>query len=147
MKFKSRLINIKNKNNIIMIVGICPGNQKRSYQTNEVFHGNRTGDFIENLIKDIPNIYLTNVFNYKRIKKLSKEEIEFGSKELKKEIKKIKPKKIICLGLISKEVINNIVDSTKIKIINLRHPSYILRFNNNIKKYKEEFKKELLNEN
>lgn len=146
-KFKSRKINIQNKNKIIMIIGICPGKQRKNNSNFEVFHGNRTGDFIENIIKNKKNIYLTNILNYTHKSTLSNREIELAKLKLRIKINIIKPIKIICLGNTVKKILLSMINEEKVKCIFLEHPSFILRFNKDIENYKNKFEKELENEN
>ncbi len=143
IKFKTRWINKINNKEPIMIVGICPGKQRKNKQNQLVFSGNRTGDFIEKILKNGTNIYLTNIFNYLIDKKITLEIVQNGLEELRDDILTLKPYRIIALGNFA---YNYCKEITNISIIKLYHPSYILRFNKNKMEYIKKFNK-LLNEN
>jgi uracil-DNA glycosylase len=118
---------------------MCPGKQRRRDRNHEVFHGNRTGDLVEEVVGDYGNVFLTNVFNYWTHGKIKKEIILLGMKELKEDIKFFEPQKIICLGNFAFDKVCSI-EGLKMTIIKLPHPSYILRFNKDIENYKERLK-------
>lgn len=144
-------------NNCTMIVGMCPGRQRKKDQNLEVFHGNRTGDLIEKAIKGLHNIYLTNVFNTycpgAQMKDL-KEVIEEGIQDLTAAIKNLKPKKIICLGSVaSKGVQGALKHAEKAfsdlkhpmpEVVTVQHPSYVIRFNKGVEAHVEKIRKEAM---
>ena len=94
MKFKNKLINIIQ--NPIFIIGINPGKQRKMEQTNIVWEGNKSSDLLLNIIQNINNLFLTNLYNYQN-KNISLY-INKGLQELNNNIQKYKPFKIICLG-------------------------------------------------
>lgn len=130
-------VSIGELNRPVFIVGQCPGKQRKKDKNCEVFYGNRTGDFIRDILKDKTNIYLTNVFNY-YVDKIDKEIIDKGLKELLNDVLTYNPQKIICLGNFSFDCISKVVKNRE--VFRLVHPSFILRFN----KDKEKYKKQLL---
>lgn len=140
IKYQKREINVKK--NPIMIIGMCPGRVRKGEDL-IVFHGNRTGDFIEEIIKPYDNLVLTNIFNYYVDGKPSEEIIENGKKQLAADIEHYKPMLIICLGHFA---FNNLPElKTHTVITKVTHPSWFLRFNKNKEEYKKMFR-ELLNE-
>lgn len=144
IKFKTRNINITK--NPIFIIGQCPGNQRKADSNKQVFHANRTGDFIEKIIKNKKNIYLTNLFNYLIDGDITDEIIKKGLSELIKDIKKYKPRKLIVLGNIAFNAINKSTSAyTTLPITSMRHPSFILRFNKDKRWYKTRLLKEIGN--
>ena len=96
--FKPREINVTN--NPVFIIGMSPGKQRRKDCNKEVFHGNRTGDFVEQIIEieGINNIFLTNVLNFTVGEPIKEKYIKDGLEELSDDLKRLKPYKVICLG-------------------------------------------------
>ena len=137
MKFKTK--KTSELLNPIFIVGINPGKQRREFKTKIVWEGNKSGDYINNLIKSIPNLYLTNICNFS---KLNNKNIYKGLLKLTYDILYYSPIKIVCLGNIPTYCCSkiNILD---IKIVSLKHPSYILRFNKNKRQYEQKLLREL----
>lgn len=114
-----------------MIVGQNPGRQREGQQNCQVFHGNRTGDLVEEAIEGLTNIILTNACNYQ----LPHEQgMDYeGWAELRYLIQKHEPRKVICLG----EVAYNVVLRQRIKglkIVKMVHPSWVNRFNHGDRK-------------
>jgi uracil-DNA glycosylase len=138
-EFKPKEYNIINKENIIFIVGMCPGKQRKKDKTNIAWEGNKSGDFLTKIIKDYKNLYLTNIFNTYSVDKIETETIEKGKKQLLNDINLLKPKKIICLGDFAFSTVMNF-NLKDIHIIKLKHPSYILRFNGKQEEYINQFK-------
>ena len=132
-KYKTRLIGDKNP---IFIIGMCPGRQRKRHKNFEVFHGNRTGDLIEKIVKD-KNVFLTNIINFRVKGRISKEDIEAGRQEFLNDIERLKPQKVICLGNFSYTAVSKWLKSMsrQIDVIKITHPSYILRFNKDIDIY------------
>ncbi len=143
MRFKS-YTHSKKDGKPIFIIGQCPGKQRKKDQTGLVFQGNRTGDLIQEVIKDFDNIHLTNIFNV-IVPKITPEVIQSGSEELLNEIKELNPSKVICLGKIAQSTVSKLVSENDLNlwIVNFQHPSYILRFNKNKEEYKARIKEEL----
>ena|SRR6478609_7162756 len=125
-----------------LIVGQCPGRQRREDTVDYVFHGNRTGDFIEMVIEGKKNIILTNVVNYYEVGKnflVNEKILQKGINELSSLIEKEKPYKIICLGNYAINAVKNLEPKNAI-IYAIEHPSYVLRFQKDVNKYTDFFK-------
>jgi hypothetical protein len=146
-KFETREHNIKEPENVTFIVGFCPGTQRKKDANKQVFHGNKTGDLVEKLIKGKQNIYLTNVFNvYLKEEKITSTIVKEGAEELRDDVVKYKPVKVIALGTVAADTVEKISNEKgmhKFKLVKLRHPSFVMRFKKGVKEYEEEFKKEL----
>lgn len=130
--FKAREIGMVNFEDVVMVVGMCPGRQRKKDVNCEVWHGNRSGDLMEEAVAGAKNLYLTNVFNYRTTRELkdSKTLIEKGVSELLSDIRRMKPVKIICMGNFAyNHVFELISPRSKIKIVKLPHPSFVIRFN------------------
>jgi uracil-DNA glycosylase family 4 len=123
----------------IMIVGMCPGRQRKGEQTHVVFEGNRTGDFIQSIIKDLDNVYMTNVFNFFIDEPPLMEVIETGKEVLRNDINQIKPSLILCLGNFAYKHTKSLFNPGEYQIKKITHPSYILRFNKDTETYKNKF--------
>lgn len=151
LKFKPREIGLsKTKFTATMIVGICPGHQRKKDQNLFVLSGNRIGDLVDEAIKNHNNIYMTNIFNdyYPEIKdkKYPETAVNEGKNQLVKNINRIQPKKIICLGTYALKHATECVKKCKVKrpsICMILHPSYIIRFNKDRNKWKQQLQKEL----
>lgn len=143
LEFKTRRIEIEDSP--VFICGMCPGRQRKNDQNREVFHGNRTGDLVEQVIKGKKNIFLTNVFNYRIDGKITKDIIRIGVLELRNELLKQKPYKVIALGNFAYEHVLELIKDTglHLNIVKLQHPSYILRFNKPKDLYIKQFLEEL----
>ncbi len=147
MKFQTRLLKPSKKKKV-MIVGMCPGRQRKRVKKVIVFHGNKTGDFVEEILKDQENIFLTNIFN-EYVDKIDDLIIQNGLFKLERDIENHKPEVIICLGRFAQKYVD------KMNIVNIRihfilHPSYIIRFGKDKNIYKESILKiikETQNEN
>jgi|SRR5205085_7637243 hypothetical protein len=123
-----------------IIVGECPGRQRQRNANNQVFHGNRTGDFIEALIEGKSNIILTNANNFPASQSTAQ-----GAFELLSLILKYQPKKVILLGRKARLALDLVIDPT-MRFFETKcfdHPSYRLRFNRNVEEYRQELLKEL----
>ena len=121
----------------IIIVGECPGRQRKKDTVDYCFHGNRTGDFIESVIEGKTNIILTNANQFPK-----KQDDIRGFLDLDLVIDSYHPVKIICLGQKAKRAMEHIGNIWGSEIVYLDHPSYRLRFNKDI----EDYKQQLLNE-
>jgi hypothetical protein len=121
-----------------MIVGECPGKQRKRDANNQVFHGNRTGDFIESIIEGKSNIILTNANNFPQTQSTLE-----GAVALHKLISVYRPAKIICLGRKAKRVLGFYVFPRDVNVKYFDHPSYRLRFNKNVDEYRQQLINEL----
>lgn len=128
-------------------MGERPGKQRKGEETFEAFHGNKTGDFIEGLVKDHGNIILTNAINYQEY---SGESIAYlqdeGLYELKNLIQRYEPKRIIALGKVARQSIQLLEDSqigslkpimAECYVFYLPHPSWVLRFRKDVGMYEK----------
>ncbi len=131
-KFEKKRIRVSSKP--IMIIGVKPGKQRMGERTYKVWEGNRSGDFINNIVKDLKNILLTNVCNYKDPTPPKR---TLGIYELISDIKINKPRKIICLGKHPFNIVKQYKLDEKFKTVKLLHPSYVLRFNKDVKNYRK----------
>jgi hypothetical protein len=120
------------------IIGQCPGRyikqQTTFYDWDDM---GRSGSFLNKIIKDIDNLYLTNIYHYP-ISKPSQKIILEGVMELAYDFIKYEPSKIVCLGNFAYDVMKKyfISDSIVDIVFKVEHPSYILRFNKDKDKYK-----------
>lgn len=114
---------------------MCPGKQRKRVKKKPVFHGNKTGDFVEEILKDEENIFLTNVFN-KYIDKITDTIISNGVYALQRDIEQQKPALIICMGRFAEKHIAKL-QIENIPIISIVHPSYIIRFGKDKNIYKQ----------
>lgn len=122
----------------VFIVGQCPGSQRSKDKNFKVFHGNRTGDFVEEVLQGKSNIYLTNAFNYYVWQEDDlKPYVETGYVELKADVDRLKPRKIVCLGTAAHKQVARL--KLGIPVITIKHPSYILRFSGDKSDYKKKF--------
>lgn len=141
-KFKPREVNIVNKKKVIMIVGETPGKPKKNSTNEYAWMEMRSGNFLRELVKDQKNLILTNSYNYYCETKHERPRAQvIGKLELMNLIMQYKPIKIIALGNFAYETLISL--PTKLNIIKLYHPSYILRFSRGIDAYKIKLLKEL----
>ena len=144
IKFKPREFGMKDKTKATFIVGLSPNKQRKKDTNGEVFHGNKIGDLVEESIKGKENIFLTNVTNtYVSDRELSAVDITKGLVELKEDLKKYKPKKVIALGASAAKQIEGLAkekDIVKFSLVKEQHPSYVLRFNKGVVEYKKKLK-------
>lgn len=131
-KVRPRLVNVSK--HPIMIVGQNPGHFRDGSTTGVAWDGNRSARLLDNVIEGIDNLVLTNVCNHPI---MSEENMVEGVNELRDDIIKYKPRKLICLGDISNKWVRMLFgDSKVLKIYNFQHPSYIARFNKDVEVYK-----------
>lgn len=137
MKFKDRYIEVTERP--CLIIGERPGKQRKNDQNGEVFHGNRSGDFIEKVIEGKTNIVLTNVQQvyYPGSLRLKGKEHSDGIVSLYNLISRVNPKLIICLGQYASQSLEMMPFQRDCKVISLPHPSWTLRFNKSQKPYHE----------
>lgn len=128
------------KENPIFVVGACPGKQREGCKTNIVWEGNRSGDYLFDLVKNKSNVFMTNVFNWYVVGKVNPQIIKDGKEELKQEIIKRNPIRVICLGNLAFQTVKSIMDEVENArpFLSLYHPSYILRFNKDQKEYEDQ---------
>lgn len=122
----------------IMVVGQNPGRQRKSAQTFTAWEGNRSGDFMQEIVKGIPGLYLTNVCNYQE---MTPERIEEGLSDLRAYYSENDVKKVVCLGLFAADHVKKA--GLPVDVI-MHHPSFVLRFNKGKENYKAALRKELL---
>lgn len=138
MLFKDRYIEVTERP--VIIVGERPGRQRPKDSNQECFHGNRTGDFVESVIDGMKNIILTNTQQeyYSGSLRLTGTEHVNGITALTALIRKVNPKRVICLGKYAHESVMNIVHFRQdCEVTSLPHPSWTLRFNKDKKVYYE----------
>ena len=117
----------------VFIIGISPGKQRKGNKNYIVWEGNRSGDFLFNSLKDINNLYFTNMSNYINP---TAEELYSGIRELRLDIAFYKPRLVILLGNKTLALCcTHIVPFHSINMCYFQHPSYILRFNKDKVKY------------
>lgn len=129
----------------ILIVGERPGKQRLGTAEQKAFHGNKSGDFIEEIIKDYGNIVITNAINFQETEFESLNDLILdGAYDLRQLIKKYEPKRIIALGKRARLTIDNITDNGNSSILAddcfvfyLPHPSFVLRFRKDIGMYQK----------
>jgi uracil-DNA glycosylase len=142
--------------NPVFIVGMCPGKQRKNADTKIVWEGNRSGDFISEILKDRKNLYFTNGINFFVNGKIGKDKRQFGRDELYADMVKYDPSKVICLGDFAAKAVDACIARAEaqhkarikqdrpglygVPVIKMTHPGYVLRFN----KGKDEYAKELL---
>lgn len=123
----------------ILVVGQNPGRQRKGGETKIVWEGNRSGDFIDELTKDLNNLYLTNVCNHLV---LSNENVSVGVDHLRLIAMVLQPSKVVCLGEFAHRYVKQLMGELY-PIVKLEHPSYVLRFNRDVEGYKKKLLKEL----
>ncbi len=120
-------------NKPVFIVGMWPGRQRYSLQSRRVWEGNRSADFIQEILEGQTNLYLTNITNF-RVAQMTDNLIKKGLKKLLTDIKELKPRRIICLSNFTYSTLRR--EKVKTKLIRLPHPSFILRFNRSRELYR-----------
>lgn len=151
MRFKSRHLNPTGTDNMVFIIGESPPKRQRKKDVNwEVFHGTRTGDFIEELVKDHWNVFLTNICLHQNKTELN---VQIGINQLEREFHELPPRAIVLLGGFAKKHFdlhfkNKYWILRETQIHYLPHPSWVLRFNkdNSKSKFTKQFKK-IIHEN
>lgn len=134
-------IEIEITKNPIFIVGMYPGRQKPL--TKIVWQGNRSGNFLYDLMPNFSNVFITNITNYSIDGyEVTQDMIDDGMKELQADIDKHQPKKIICLGKFTSKHVRELKLDPNIVIVDMNHPAYLLRFND--AKMLESYKQRLL---
>lgn len=123
----------------VLIIGQNPGRQRKGEETNIVWEGNRSSDFLMYCLLDYSNIYLTNVCNYQEI---TRETLNEGIYDLKILIEYLQPTHIICLGKFAEKYFNLIAAKglsleKPASVHYFAHPSYVLRFNKDVEEYKD----------
>lgn len=144
VKYETREIGVIK--NPVFVVGQCPGKiYRKALVKNKdkkiVFYGNRTGDLVEEMIVGVDNLFLTNVLNYYVKGKITADQVKLGLQELKNDVKRLQPRKIVCLGKFAALHVHSF--DFNVPVIELRHPSYVIRFNEDRVKYTELFKESL----
>lgn len=140
-KFEVKMIGVDTEP--VMIIGQNPGRQRKGAETGIVWEGNRSGDFISDIIKDheLENVILTNVCNYRE---MTDEGVEEGFMDICRLGEKYNVKKVICLGMVAWGVMTLEGGAENVEVVSLPHPSYILRFNKDREAYIDRLVKEIL---
>src|SRR3990167_6943389 len=84
--------------NPIFVIGMCPGKLRKKDTEAKAWSGDRAGSLMRQIIEGLGNAYLTNVFKKYVVGKITNEIIADGLSELEKDVKKYKPKLIVCFG-------------------------------------------------
>lgn len=125
IKFEPKLIKLCNRPRII--VGEKPNKTRDNSKFSLV--GNRTGDFVAEVIGERENIILTNVVNYLYEGKFDrKRHLDEGICDLIELIETYNPIKIITLGGIADEFASSLTKPDDCGFFRMPHPSYINRF-------------------
>ena len=122
---------------LVFFVGQNPG--KSRSKVKRALEGNRTGDFIQTMIKEhhLMNVYLTNIC---QDTKLTIQNIQEGAIALYNDVERMEPDVIVLMGNVAQE--NAILPPSYLHkdfapgcrilhdkvIIHMPHPSYVIRF-------------------
>lgn len=133
------------KESPIFIVGMAPGHIRKSVTCHQAWIGNRSADLMQAAIKGYTNLYLTNITNHYTSDVMTESMIESGIVKLTEDIMKYKPVKIIAVGIFAKKHLYRLVKNKKYfgTIINVKHPSFILRFKHDRSNWIRQFRKAL----
>lgn len=133
-KFKSMRVGVGK--NPVFVVGQCPGRQRKKNETFNVWEGNRSGDLMQEIIKGLDNIFLTNIVNVWSDGEIAPGQIQDGLNELTRDVKDMEPVGIMCIGAFAKRHVETSIKHKNIAFA--KHPSYIIRFGKNREKYMSE---------
>ena len=139
--FHPEMINRKPGKPIVFVVGERPGKREHASASTPVWAESKSGRVMRVIVGNIPNVYLTNIVN-----SWQEDQLTFLDhfKRLQDDIKKHKPKKILCFGEFSYRHVKK-MKVGKAVIEKFEHPSYVLRFKTKeIEKYIEEVRQSLL---
>lgn len=141
--FLNQYINFKRSDCLdpcVVIIGERPNIPRKNVDIYRALHGTRSADLIETIVKDInrPTI-LTNMINYYiKKRKLSKKDIVKAYEELHELVDMNQVVGFILLGRFSQrhfiEFCKEYYGYTLTHVF-IYHPSYIIRFNKDIKEY------------
>lgn len=122
--------------NPTFIVGQNPGHEKDFTHSGFAWERNRSAKFLAESIDDYINLFLTNVCPYIDLTPVN---ISRGVEILVKDVQEYSPKKIICLGSVAYDNVMILKDTHRInpntEIFRLDHPSYVLRFKKDKRKW------------
>jgi hypothetical protein len=145
--YKAKEIKLKSSGTV-MVVGMSPGRQRHKEKTQVAWEGNQSADIMLSAIAGMENIYLTNAINFYKVGEITKEDIADGIENLKKEIFDQKPVKIIAVGGFARRCLKKVEDEGKMKlpmILEVKHPSFILRFKHDKQHWKKMMRKAIDN--
>lgn len=122
--------NINAQHGCIMIVGEKPGRQLKGKKMMICWQGSRSSALVEDAVKGMENLYLTNVVLQQ---KLTKDAVMSGTRKLARDIARLEPRRIIFLGLFSLKHGRRAMEKAQheCRIAYLQHPSYVLRWGKN----------------
>ena len=131
---------------LVFLVGQNPG--KSRLKVKRALEGNRTGDFIQSLLKEhgLTNVYLTNVCQDTQ---LTIQNTQEGAWALYHDVERLEPKYIVLMGaaaqkyaILPPSYIRHVSLGTAKTVVAMPHPSHVLRFNkaDQIKLYHKLFK-------
>jgi uracil-DNA glycosylase len=130
---------IKIGNPKVFIVGMSPNTQRKTQKTRKVWEGNRSGDLMQKAIQGLTDLYLTNISNVYSTEELTPEMIASGLDNLANDIIKYEPVKILLFGEFAqkkfKKFFKTREEINNAEVISLLHPSYIVRFNKDQKRW------------
>lgn len=136
-KFKTKQIMLGKSP--VFIVGLNPGKQRKGHETGVVWEGNRSGDYLTDVLEryEVVNVYLTNICNYQ---KPDEEKSLEGVVDLVRDVERLRPRKIIALGDYVYAVLSK---NCPVNLVKVLHPSYVLRFNRDRSEYEKQLIKEI----
>lgn len=121
----------------IVVVGEMP--HRRASSTTSPFTLGRTGAFMQEvlILNNINNVVLTNaILEYAT--RPTDADLAKGVESLTDIISTFKPERVICLGSLSRTIMEEVGRPFNFSIHHLPHPSWVLRFNRNVSQYREE---------
>lgn len=119
-----------------ILVGINPGRQRLNERTGVAWEGNKSADFLLSCLDGAENILLTNVCNFQN---MDRYQMVQGIRDLKWNLVAMDPGIVICLGEVPMKVVMSL--EYRFNVHKLPHPSYIVRFNKDKKKYRDDLRK------
>lgn len=126
----------------VMVVGFAPGRQRLAQRDGFAWSGNRSADFIRGIIGETPCVYTNTVNVYiDRGERFTAAQEARGRRELIELLEWFKPKRIVALGDYAKFVVNEVLmggAECAPMVFALKHPSWVLRFNQGVDEYKAE---------
>lgn len=130
MKFEDKPISIFRRP--VIVVGQNPGRQRKGQETGVVWEGNRSADFLMDVIEryELSNLYLTNICNYQD---MTTDRLLEGVLDFIDTCVKLQPRKVVALGKIAYDTLS--VGKPPLPVQYVPHPSFILRFNKDRQAY------------
>jgi uracil-DNA glycosylase len=121
----------------VMIVGQAVGRQTKGRESDYMWQGSKTADFMMRILDGRQNIVLTNALDRYNpsSKTISKKELHHARSRLVKEIIRYHPSMIAVLGNDAYWSIYYLSEMLEIAVYRFYHPSFIMRFNLNRKIY------------